>query len=218
MTSKTTRKPRSFTAGHILLVSAWLAAMALIPSGGFALAHEADGHPAKIHEGSCDALGRVAFPLTGVGASVDLDENSIATPVAVNPDDTYQVMISETTLDAPFDDVTTGDHAVMLYDNDENMQAIACGNIGGALAGEMLITGLAEANVPGHVGFALFQPAGEQTVVTVIVGHAMAPVSASTGVSEADDEGAGEGDHEHEDENADHEEGEGHADEATPEA
>src|SRR4051812_39973766 len=29
-----------------------------------ALAHEADGHPARIHEGSCEAIGRVIDQLT----------------------------------------------------------------------------------------------------------------------------------------------------------
>ena len=103
------------------------------------------------------------------------------------------MVVSETTIDAPLDEVMAAAHAVMLYESDEAMEAIACGNVGGALAGDMLITGLAEANMPGHVGFALFQPAGEETVVTVIVGHAMAPVSASSGVAEPHDVGAAGG-------------------------
>ena len=49
------------------------------------VAHAADGHPAKIHEGTCEALGRVAFPLTGVGATVGLEQTPIATPAPVNP-------------------------------------------------------------------------------------------------------------------------------------
>jgi hypothetical protein len=142
------------------------------------LAHAADGHPVKIHQGTCQSLGPVAFPLTGVGASVDLDGNAIATPQTVNPDRAYQVMTSESTIAATVDDLLASEYAVMLYDNDEDMQAVACGNVGGALLGDTLAVGLGELGIPGHVGFALFQPRGEQTDVMILIGHAMSPVSA----------------------------------------
>src|SRR5215210_3904620 len=78
---------RGFIVGTGLLMG-----MLLFPGGiGRTLAHAADGHPAKIHEGTCDALGRVAFPLTGVGAAVDLQQQPIATPTAVNPHSSYQI-------------------------------------------------------------------------------------------------------------------------------
>ena len=69
----------------------WIFALAVALSavaavGGTALAHEEHGHPARIHEGSCEALGPVAFRLNGVGGSVDLDNAPVATPTAVNPD------------------------------------------------------------------------------------------------------------------------------------
>jgi hypothetical protein len=149
-----------------------------------ALAHAEHGHPARIHEGTCEALGPVAFPLNGLGASIDLDSQPKATPVPVNPDSAYQVMVAETTIDGSLDNLLAGEHAVMVYESDEQMDAIACGNVGGALVGEALVTGLAEAGTPGHVGFAMFQPDGDQTLVTVIFGHAMTPVSA-TGVSDS---------------------------------
>ena len=46
----------------------------------------------------------------------------------------------------------SGAHAVMVYDSDEDLQAVACGNIGGAMMGDTLVVGLAEMGVPGHTG------------------------------------------------------------------
>jgi hypothetical protein len=157
-----------------------------------ALAHEEHGHPARIHEGSCETLGPVAFRLNGVGGSVDLDNAPIATPTAVNPDAAYQMLISETTIDGTIEDLLAGEHAVLIYESDEAMDAIACGNVGGALTGTTLATGLAEAGVPGHIGFALFQAEEDQTVVLVFLGHGLAPVSTSgaTGENHDDEDGA----------------------------
>jgi hypothetical protein len=175
---------------------------------GAAFAHEEHGHPTRIHEGTCEALGPVAHRLNGVGGSVDIDNAPVATPTAVNSDSAYQVMVTETTIDGTIEDLLTGEHAVMIYESDEAMDAIACGNVGGALNGETLVTGLAEAGMPGHIGFALFRSEGDQTAVLVILGHGLAPVTASGGV-------AGD-DHAHED-GAAHDEEDGHA-AATPDA
>ena len=180
-------------AGQLLCGGFLTAILATAMSGGV-FAHAADGHPARIHKGTCEALGPVAFRLNGVGASVDLDEAPLATPTAVNPDKAYQVMVTETTIDGTIDDLLAADHAVMIYDNDEDMQGIACGNVGGAMAGDSLVTGLGEAGTAGHVGFAIFQPDGDRTQVTVILGHAMTPLSAAgTGGKQAHAE---EGEHE----------------------
>jgi hypothetical protein len=45
------------------------------------------------------------------------------------------------------------------------------------MMGDTLVTALAEMGVPGHSGFALFHPNGEQTVVTVLIGHGLTPLS-----------------------------------------
>lgn len=146
---------------------------------GSAAAHAEHGHPARIHNGTCESLQGVAYRLNGVGGSVDTEGAPVATPTAINPKTAYQVMTSDTLIDATVDDLLAGDHAIMIYESDEAMDAIACGNVGGALSGDQLIVGLGEARIPGHLGFALFTPDGEQTDVTVIIGHAMAPMSAS---------------------------------------
>jgi hypothetical protein len=196
---------------HVPLALA-LVATAMFAGLSSALAHEEHGHPARIHEGSCQELGPVAFRLNGVGGSVDVDNAPVATPVAVNTDSAYQVMVSETTIDGTIEDLLAGEHAVMIYESDEAMDAIACGTVGGALNGETLVSGLAEAGVPGHIGFALFRPEGDQTDVLVIIGHGLAPVSAS-GAQEAGEGHDAEGDmaHDHQGDEED-----GHA-AATPE-
>jgi hypothetical protein len=182
---------------------------------GNAAAHAEHGHPARIHKGSCEDLQGVAYRLNGVGGSVDTEGAPVATPTTVNPATSYQVMMSETVIDGTLDDLLSGDHAVMIYESDEAMDVIACGNLGGALMGDQLVVGLAEARIPGHLGFAIFTPDGEKTDVTVIIGHAMAPMSASGAAGDHghDDEDKSDA---HDDREPDHEEEEdAHA---TPEA
>ncbi|MBW3633646.1 MAG: hypothetical protein KY456_11540 [Chloroflexi bacterium] len=209
--------------GSLLAAAISIVATALVTMAGTALAHEEHGHPTRIHEGSCEDLGAVGFRLNGVGGSVDLDDTPIATATPVNPDSAYQVLVSETTIDATIDDVLAAEHAVMIYESDDVMDAIACGNVGGAMHGDTLFTALAEAGVPGHSGFALFRSEGAQTVVTVILGHGLAPVSASGASEGHDEEDEDDAVHEHTDggENSGHdhvgEEDGSHA-MATPEA
>ncbi|MGH2616796.1 MAG: hypothetical protein ACRDJC_16295 [Thermomicrobiales bacterium] len=205
---------RRARAGHFWLVGLGVAMAALVSGSGPILAHEAHGHPVRIHAGTCDDLGAVAFRLTGVGASVDLDNAPVATPEAVNSDRAYQMMAGESIIDGTIEGLLADDHAVMIYESDEEMDAIACGNIGGAMSGDTLITGLGEMGVAGHSGFALFQPEGDRLAVSVILGHALAPVSASGSDAEqehTDAEGEEADDHEHEEED-------GHDAVATPEA
>jgi len=178
--------------GLSVAIMCWLGLLALFTGADLIRAHAADGHPAKIHEGTCETLGRVAFPLTGVGASVDLEQTPVATPAAINPEASYQVMISETTIPASMDTLLAGEHAVMVYDSDENLRAVACGNVGGALMGDTLVVGLAETGVPGHTGFALFHPDGDQTMVTILFGHGLSPISASQGTVDHDIDAMGE--------------------------
>jgi hypothetical protein len=179
-----------------------------------AAAHAEHGHPARIHNGTCESLQGVAYRLNGVGGSVDTEGAPVATPTAVNPESSYQVMTSETIIDGSLDDLLGGDHAIMIYESDDVMEAIACGNVGGAMTGDELIVGLAEARIPGHLGFALFAPNGDQTDVTLIIGHAMAPVSASGAVDDHSHEEEGGPEDAHDDNEPDHDDEE--APHATP--
>jgi hypothetical protein len=163
--------------------------LSLVVGSSATMAHAADGHPAKIHEGTCEALGPVAFSLTGVGATVDLDENPIATPQPVNADAAFGVETSQTTIDTTLEQLLSSDHAIMLYEDDEGMAAIACGNLGGAMLGDTLVVGLGEAGMPGHVGFAMLKPDGDKTDVTILLGKDLAPPSASGAEGHEHEEG-----------------------------
>src|SRR5215217_2022941 len=147
MLKHATRRAR----GRLWAVGACVGAITALVGASSTLAHEAHGHPARIHEGTCEALGPAAFRLNGVGASVDLDNAPVATPTAVNANSAYQILVSETRIDGTIDELLAGEHAVMIYESDEAMDAIACGNVGGALDGDTLVTGLAEAGVAGHI-------------------------------------------------------------------
>lgn len=175
---------------NLVAAAALAGAMSLAVLGN-AAAHAEHGHPARIHQGTCENLQGVAYRLNGVGGSVDAEGAPVATPTAINPKTAFQVMTSDTVIDATVDDLLAGEHAIMIYESDDAMDAIACGNLGGAMNGDELIVGLGEARIPGHLGFALLTPDGDQTDVTVILGHAMAPVSAGGAVD----------DHDHDDEN-----------------
>jgi len=140
--------------------------------------------------------------LNGIGGSVDLDGAPIATPTAVNVPAAHEVVLSETLIEAPIADILTAEHAVMVYESDEEMMAITCGNIGGAMLGDTLVTALRESGAPGHLGFATFRPEGEETVVSLYLAHGLAELSAAG--AGADDQAEGEdADHTHEEEDAD---------------
>ena len=188
----TTKTPGRTGCGGLPAIAVSIAATVLIAASAVTVAHEDHGHPARIHEGSCEDLGAVSVRLNGVGGSGDRDNAPGATPAAVNPDAAHQGRVSETAIDASLDNRLAADHAVMIYESDEAMDAIACGNVGGAMHEDTLITALAEAGVPGHVGFALFRPEGDRTSVSVIFGHGLAPVSASGAIGDHDHSAADE--------------------------
>jgi hypothetical protein len=138
-----------------------------------AAAHEAHGHPAKLHEGTCVDLGGVAFSLTGVGAEVDLEGTPVAPGEAVNPDRSSEVLRSETALDASLDDLLAVPHALMVYESDEDLSAIACGDLGGNRLGDELAVWLGGIGEEGHAGIALFAGAGDTTTARIFLGEAL---------------------------------------------
>jgi hypothetical protein len=201
MLPRATGKGLSQERGRWWAVGACIAAGVTLTGAGSTLAHEAHGHPARIHEGTCEALGPVAFRLNGVGGSVDLDSAPVATPTAVNVPAAHEVVLSETLIEAPVADILGAEHAVMVYESDEEMTAITCGNIGGAMLDDTLVTALAESGVPGHVGFAVFHPEGEGTGVSLYLAHGLAELSAAG--AGADDHAEGEADYPHEEDEQD---------------
>jgi hypothetical protein len=194
MLTRVSRRSLSMRPGR-WAIGASLGVVVTLAGAGSALAHEAHGHPARIHEGTCEALGPVAFRLNGVGGSVDLEGAPIATPTAVNVPAAHEIVLSETLIEAPLTDILSGEHAVMVYESDEEMTAITCGNVGGAMLGETLVTALEESGLPGHVGLALFRPEGEGTVVSLYLAHGLAGLTAAS--AGTDDQAEGQ-DHAHE--------------------
>lgn len=92
-----------------LLAFAACGLLTALATGAPAAAHEADGHPARVHQGTCQQLGPVAFTLTGVGAAVDPAGAAVATPVPVNAERGFEITLSETTLDAPLETLLLGE-------------------------------------------------------------------------------------------------------------
>lgn len=198
------------------IIATAVIALSLSASTGSALGHSDHGHPARIHEGSCENVGRVAYRLNGVGGSVNLDNAPIAAPAEVNPDQAYEVMLSNTVIDGSLDDLLAGDYAVTIYESDDEMQSISCGNLGGVMNGETFIMGLGEAGQSGYLGFATFTSTGDQTEVELILGNDLAPRTAGAATAVPDDAGDGHADAD----STDHDdaEEEGHDVAATPES
>jgi hypothetical protein len=179
MLTRASRRSLSPSRYRWWAAGAYVAAVVMLAGAGSTLAHEAHGHPARIHEGTCEALGPVAFRLNGVGGSVDQEGAPIATPIAVNVPAAHEVVLSETLIDASVADILATEHAVMVYESDEEMTAITCGNVGGAMLDDTLVTALQESGLPGHVGFAILRPEGEGTRVSLYLAHGLAALSAA---------------------------------------
>jgi len=142
-------------------------------------AHAADGHPARIQEGTCDTLGRAAFKLTGVGATVSLEGTPIPEPEAVGSQQAVAMDVSDTTLDTTLSDLIAKDYAVVVYESDEAMDhIIACGALGGPLSrqmagmvmpGDEVAIGLAAENDSGATGVALLRANGENATMRIVL-------------------------------------------------
>ena len=132
-------------------------------------AQDDDGpHPAHIHSGTCAELGDVVYPLTDVAPATDQGEAS-------GPASALPVNLSESTVDAPLQEIIDGGHAINVHLSADEIGAyIACGDIGGAVRtdedGEQeLVIGLGELNDSGHTGIAWLGADGDQTHVSVVL-------------------------------------------------
>lgn len=151
----------------------------LLASGISTQAHEADGHPARIHRGSCDDLGAVAYQLTGVGAVATPDGTPVATSEIVGAASASPSQVSETTLKTSLSQLTKDPYAIAVYESDEAMdQMILCGNIGGVITaqmpsmimpGDVLTIWLPGRENSGHDGVALLQANGLRAIVRLIL-------------------------------------------------
>lgn len=178
------------------LITAVVVAGSLLFSVGdvSTLAHEADGHPARIQRGACDNLGAVAYQLTGVGASITPDGTPIALPETVGAADAHSLQVSETTLDTSLSQLTKDPYAIVVYESDEAMEHIlACGNLGGVLAaqmpgmvmpGDVLTIWLPGTEGSSDVGVALLEANGTHAIVRLILAEGLQSEFAPDGVPE----------------------------------
>ncbi len=166
-----------------LLIAGLVAGTLAAPQA--AVAHEADGRPARIHEGTCDALGRVVHQLTGVGAAISLEGSPIPAPEAVGAEDAVPIALGTTSLEAAMADLTDIPHAIAVYESDEAMdRMLVCGNVGGAMMmqmpgmampGDELAVWLSPQGDSADAGVALLRSeVGGATSVTVMLGEGLA--------------------------------------------
>jgi len=154
------------------LVAAFILVSGLmIGFGGHSTAaqEEEESHPAHIHSGTCGAnLGPVVYPLDNVGGGT-----MMGTPVTgqqAGATDAIPVQTSTTVVKTTLDDLVGEAYAINVHESNVNIQNyIACGNIGGEVAGGSLAIGLAELNDSGYSGIAWLHDNGDGTT-TVLVG------------------------------------------------
>lgn len=165
---------------HMVFTFAITLGIATTGRAGVTIAHEADGYPARIQEGSCDALGRVTEKLTGVGAEITLEGTPVPDAEVVGAAVAIPLGLSTTPLAAAMHDLVDTPHAVVVYASDEAMdQTLACGEIGGALMqqepgtptpGDELAIWLAPTGEAGRPGLALLRSEeGDTSTLTVIL-------------------------------------------------
>jgi hypothetical protein len=165
-----TDRPQRRMVMRITTVVSALAVVLLLPTQ--TAAHAADGHPARIHDGTCEATDRVADHLTGVGATISLAGTPLPEPTTVGTAPSAAIEVSVTTIPETLEHLVNDPHAIVIYESDEAMEhVIACGNVGGVrLAQGDLVTWLAAQQASGANGVAiLHDEGGTATTVTIYV-------------------------------------------------
>ena len=153
-----------------MLAALLLAGLAIVGGGRQVQAHAGHGMPARLQQGTCDAIGPVAFELTGVGATEDAEGNEIAEPEIMGAPSAVPVQASVTTVAATLDAIVDGGHTVVVSESDDAMDVtVACGDVGGIVVNGDLIVGLKPQGEEGMTGIATFHPDGEQTVVSLFL-------------------------------------------------
>ena len=138
------------------------------------------GHPAHIHQGTCDQLDPV--PLHAL-TNLQFPPEPSGTPTSPEGADTpaIPVMTSITTLDATLADLLAGDDAIDIHASAEQPDVVlACGGIGGTPNGDDLYVGLQARNSSAHSGIAwLHQNPDGTTTVTLMLAHGLAGTNGS---------------------------------------
>ena len=157
-------------------------------------------HPAHIHQGTCETLGDVIFPLNNVVVpnSPAALVSDIASPVAEQEGTPVASPVAEaeaaegnaestTVVEAALDDIISGGHAINVHESVENVaNYIACGDVTGTPEGGQLRVTLNELNDSGFTGEATLEDMGDgtTTVTIMLMDNNAAEASPAAGSSE----------------------------------
>jgi len=140
-------------------------------------------HPAHIHSGSCEALGDVVYPLTDVteAGMMSTPMAGMASPAAATTSAEEMagsgtpmaagdvVAESTSTVQVALADISTGGFAINVHESMDQIQNyIACGDITGTPANNMLQIPLNELNNSGYYGIAELTDNGDGTTTVVV--------------------------------------------------
>lgn len=135
----------------------------VVPSAPSTASAGTDGSVAAIYLGDCDQ-GTFDDPIA---------ELTNVRPPEGEPqgaDDPSAVETSFTTLDQPLDDILADDHVLVVFDEDDDTVALACGAIGGIVTDDGAVTfGLQAIGESRFSGVAYLSEDGDQTEATVFL-------------------------------------------------
>jgi len=137
--------------------------------------------PAHIHEGTCDTLGGVAYPLTDVALAPAADDAAtpLTQPMMMHA---TEVLTSVTTVDVALSDLLAGEYAINVHESADVIENyVACGEIVGTIRLHMrsdappgLVIPLRELNDSGYAGVAWLEPTADgQTTVTIFLAEGL---------------------------------------------
>lgn len=168
---------RRVIATFVFLASLVLATQAVSAQQGTATPLDTEGgtaaHPAHIHNGTCENLGDVVYPLADV-APLSAGATPAASPAAMDMGSASdQVVVAESTtiLEVSLDEILGGEHAINVHESADNIQNyIACGNLTGEPENGHLRVDMHELNDSGLEGLAMLtaNPDGTTTVTVTL--------------------------------------------------
>ena len=124
-----------------------------------------------LHAGLCDAPGAVVADLGAVGSAMTL--NGTAVPVetvGAPPSGTLELAVVD--LPIPLTTIVGGEHSIVVHRSAEDLSILACGNVGGQLAGGTKLPVPLAAGVDGQHGIAVLADSGDGTTrVSILLGE-----------------------------------------------
>lgn len=128
-------------------------------------------HPAHIHNGTCDNLGDVAYPLNDVAPLEDGATPAVSPVASPAAGGMGEVDAQSTTkVEVSLDDLLGTEYAINVHESKENIgNYIACGNITGTATDGQLVVTLDELNDSGYSGQAILKDNGDGTTTVTVM-------------------------------------------------